>query len=362
MNKLFIDIHVLQNVPPSCINRDDTGSPKTAVFGGVTRARVSSQCWKRAVRLSFMESFPREKLGFRTKKIVKLLSQAIMELDSSLSEEQAEKKAENVLNAVELKGKKAKASTDALFFISAAQISALAELAIENAKEASAKELKQRTAEALRKQPGVDIALFGRMVASNPSLNTDACAQVAHALSTHKVSNEYDYFTAVDDCAPEDNAGAAHLDTVEYNSSTLYRYATVAVHELNKHLGDETAHMVGSFVRAFVRSMPTGKQNTFANQTLPFAVMLCLRSDQPINLVGAFEKPITSRDNGYSEESALKLVEYAKDVWDDFAAQPDLVLVTGKALSRIAEPQPFDSMLDKLETEIDNRFASGEAK
>ena len=93
------------------------------------------------------------------------------------------------------------------------------------------------------------------MVADDPCLNFDATAQVAHAISTHAVENEYDYFTAVDDCAPEDNAGAGHLGTVEFNSSTLYRYATVNVEDLRK---------------------------TFANWTRPDAVYVTVRKDQPI--------------------------------------------------------------------------------
>ena len=53
--RLYVDFHVLQTVPPSCVNRDDTGSPKTAVYGGATRARVSSQAWKHAIRKMFAE-------------------------------------------------------------------------------------------------------------------------------------------------------------------------------------------------------------------------------------------------------------------------------------------------------------------
>lgn len=128
------------------------------------------------------------------------------------------------------------------------------------------------------------------MVASDPSLNYDAAAQVAHSISTHAVQNEYDYFTAVDDCAPEDNAGAGHLGTVEYNSSTLYRYATVNTAELAEQLGaKEVPGVVRAFADAFIRSMPTGKQNTFANRTLPDAVYVTIRGDQPVNLCGAFE-------------------------------------------------------------------------
>ena len=145
--------------------------------------------------------------------------------------------------------------------------------------------------EALKNYPSVDLALFGRMVADEPSLNYDAAAQVAHAISTHAVHNEYDYFTAVDDCTSEDNSGGrTHLGTVEYNSSTLYRYATVNAAELVRYLGEDTPKAVRNFAEAFITSMPTGKQNTFANRTRPDAVYVTVRRDQPVNMAGAFEK------------------------------------------------------------------------
>lgn len=128
--------------------------------------------------------------------------------------------------------------------MSAAQAKALAELAVEGSAD------KKQYRDALKAAPSMDMALFGRMVADDPSLNYDAAAQVAHSISTHAVQNEYDYFTAVDDCQAEDNAGAGHLGTVEYNSSTLYRYATVNVMELAGQLG---AAQAAETVRALVR-------------------------------------------------------------------------------------------------------------
>ena len=106
---------------------------------------------------------------------------------------------------------------------------------------------------ALKEYPSVDIALFGRMAASDPTLNYDAASQVAHAISTHAVQNEYDYFTAVDDISEDDNAGAGHLGTVEFNSSTLYRYANVNVSELRKTLDD--AADVAVVVRKFAEAL-----------------------------------------------------------------------------------------------------------
>ena len=261
MNKrLYVDFHILQTVPPSCINRDDTGSPKTAVYGGVLRARVSSQAWKHAMRAAFAENAQLD-VGKRTKKAAELVKAQILALAPELDADKLAKKAlENAGIKSDDKG------TKALFFMSTAQAKALAELAVEGSAD------KKQYRDALKAAPSMDMALFGRMVADEPSLNYDAAAQVAHSISTHAVQNEYDYFTAVDDCQAEDNAGAGHLGTVEYNSSTLYRYATVNVMELAGQLGAaQTAETVRAFGEAFLFSMPTGKQNTFANRTLPDA-------------------------------------------------------------------------------------------
>lgn len=273
MNKrLYVDFHILQTVPPSCINRDDTGSPKTAVYGGVLRARVSSQAWKHAMRAAFAEN-ARLDVGKRTKKAAELVKAQILALAPELDADKLAKKAlENAGIKFDEKSKKDDTVTKALFFMSTAQAKALAELAVEGSAD------KKQYRDALKAAPSMDMALFGRMVADEPSLNYDAAAQVAHSISTHAVQNEYDYFTAVDDCQAEDNAGAGHLGTVEYNSSTLYRYATVNVMELAGQLGAaQAAETVRAFGEAFLFSMPTGKQNTFANRTLPDAVYVTLR-------------------------------------------------------------------------------------
>lgn len=151
----------------------------------------------------------------------------------------------------------------------------------------------------------IDVALFGRMVADIPQLNVDAAVQVAHALSTHAVETEFDYFTAVDDENPKEDTGAGMISTIEFNSSTLYRYATVGVPQLLENLGgdiDATLRALQVFLTTFVRSMPTGHQNSFAHHTTPSLVTIALRTDQPVNLVSAFERPVRGRE-GVVEES-----------------------------------------------------------
>lgn len=343
--RIYLDIHILQTVPPSCVNRDDTGSPKTARYGGVTRARVSSQAWKRAVRLMFRDMFPKDEVGIRTKRAVELVKERITALKPDA--EKPEKLAADALSNAGVKLAKDNVGTDALFFLSAAQASALAKLAVAGENDKNAYK------QALKDNPSVDIALFGRMVASDPSLNYDAAAQVAHAISTHEVRNEFDYFTAMDDLAPEDNAGAAHLDTTEFNSCTMYRYAMAGIHELAGHLGaEEAVRAAVNFVRAFCLSMPTGKQNSFANRTAPEAAYVTIRGDQPVNLAGAFERPVRSFAGGYEEPSEEALAGYAMKTYGTFVEAPKAAFVVGggEKLDELGRRVSLEGLVKELET------------
>lgn len=325
--RLFVDIHVLQTLPPSCANRDDTGSPKTAIYGGATRARVSSQSWKRAMREEFKDIFDEKDLSVRTKKAVEMLADVLFK--KGITEDNINI-AESLLKKAKFGIKEKDKTTEALFFFSFAQANALAELYIKN-NEINDEDIKK----ALEENLGFDIALFGRMVAGKKSLSSDACSQVAHAISTHEATTEYDYFTALDEYSDEET-GAGHMGTVEFNSATMYRYATIAVHALNKLLGKDTKKVVEAFVDAFCLSMPTGKQNTFANRTFPDAILVTLRNDQPVNLVGAFEKPVQSSDNGFVKPSCKKLVQYANEIYESFS-KPVVTYVLGEDLSELGK-------------------------
>jgi CRISPR system Cascade subunit CasC len=348
---LYIDFHVIQTVPPSCVNRDDTGSPKSAVYGGVRRARVSSQSWKHAMRATFSKHFSEEELGVRTKKIVDMVAGEIQALIEGMSKEEATTQAEKVINLAGVTTKNSEAK--ALFFLSTRQARNLAALSLEDGA------TKRDAQAALNKGQGVDIALFGRMVADDPSLNGDASAQVAHSISTHRVENEYDYYTAIDDRSPADSAGAGMIGTVEFNSATLYRYANIAVHELSKQLagdGDALSKAVVEFTRAFILSMPKGKQNSFANATVPDAVMVTLRTDQPVNLVGAFEEPVKAGKDagGFVKTSCERLQKHAERVYADFMGEPEAVFSVGGLLT--GEHLNLPALLDRIALELGSRF------
>ena len=244
----YIDIHIIQNLPPSCVNRDDSGSPKSAVYGGVRRLRVSSQSWKRATRLYFNDLLDADDVGVRTKRVVEVLAAAIAK-DAPELAENATTLAEGVFKAAKIKLSPPRGKKDGtqesgyLLFLSTSQIARLAELAIAPAR--SGETLDAKTVKKIFKEAhAVDIALFGRMVADDTDLNVDAACQVAHAISTHAAENEYDFFTAVDDDksrSEEEDAGAGMMGTVEFSSATMYRYATVNLDMLVENLGDGDA-------------------------------------------------------------------------------------------------------------------------
>ncbi len=357
-DRCYIDIHVLQTVPPSCVNRDDTGSPKTAVYGGVTRARVSSQAWKRAIRKYFCDVFEGDYVGTRTKKIFEMIEEAIIAIDPEITGEAAKKMAKNALKAAGFSLKGDDNAVGALFFISNAQAKAIAELAVKQVDEKDAYKA------ALREAPAVDMALFGRMVADDPSLNYDAAAQVAHAISTHAVQNEFDYFTAVDDRAPEDSSGAGHIGTTEYNSATLYRYAAVNVDELADMVPEAAVEAVKCFIGAFCCSMPTGKQNTFANRTVPDLIYVTIRNDQPVNMAGAFENPIQAEREGFFAASEKALKNYARDIYDMFVPAPELSFgcSRGDGLKDITEIIPLNTLIERVGDYVDKRLKTGASK
>ena len=354
MNKknVYIDLHILQTVPPSCVNRDDTGSPKTAVYGGTVRARVSSQAWKHAMREMFKDEILEKEIGMRIR-TSSLVEKIVDELDK-LGVEDSKKK-EKVLKKFDDIGVSVKAGKkdkgDTLIFVTNEQIKAMAKVIAENNNE------KDAFKQALREKPSIDMLLFGRMIATKKdknkdtgvSLNYDATAQVAHSISTHTVHNEYDYFTAVDDC---DSIGASHLGTVEYNSATLYRYATVNAAELARLGKEDAANTIKGFAEAFIRSMPTGKQNTFANRTLPDAIYVTVRNDQPVNLCGAFEKPVYTSAGGYAEPSEKALVDYAKKVYKDYVNEPEAAFAVGDNMEGLAETMPLKELLEKVKDKV----------
>lgn len=340
--KTIIEIHALQNFAPSNLNRDDTGAPKDAMFGGTRRARVSSQCLKRAVREHFkglvkQNQLASDDVAFRTKRVLDAITQALDAKGKPMDEAAA--KARLALAAVELTVKE-DGKSEYLLFLGQREISMVADVIYDKwdsitPAEASAEEgkkagkAKKQAAQGadpeLRKAldkvfnggKAVDVALFGRMLADMPEKNQHAACQVAHAISTHAVDREFDFYTAVDDLKPEDTAGADMMGTVEFNSACFYRYAVVDWEKLVANLQNDkelAAKGLRAFLEGFVVAEPTGKQNTFAAHNPPEFVVVSVRRDTaPRNLANAFETAIRVRkDESLTSKSAEAFAQKAK--------------------------------------------------
>lgn len=371
-----LELHVLQNFAPSNLNRDDTGAPKDCEFGGYRRARISSQCFKRAVRQAFVldKLLGEDELAARTKRLVAEVADELKEKHSR------DRETALAVAMAALEGQKLKRAdkggegdeqwkTQYLLFVPRKTIKQLAavldqhwdELAELAAPKAVAEksaasdasdeksdkskkgkneksDKKKEKAKAKSEYPkevgaavsallqgargAVDLALFGRMIADAPEFNVDAACQVAHAISTNRVQMDFDFFTAVDDFKPNDNAGSDMMGTVQFNSSCFYRYAVLDVGALYAKLEKNaalTTKGVEAFVKAFVSAIPTGKQNGNAAHNFPSYVMAVASEGGPsLSLANAFLKPAKPRGEEVDlvDDSIAKLEAYAARLGD----------------------------------------------
>ncbi len=354
---MFVELHMIQSFAPSNLNRDDTGNPKDTEFGGVRRARISSQSLKRAIRLN--PAFE-EATGVKPAARTRLLARKLMEklVEAGKAEEEADAVAQAF--AAEYSGKMDKGHTSVLLYLSNDEIRMMADALLERWDEAMAftrnpadkksrkdspftplvkkiiKETKNRTS-------APDIALFGRMLADKPDLNLDAACQVAHAISTHRVSMEIDFFTAVDDLQEESETGAGMMGVTPFNSACFYRYARIDWDQLVKNLDgdvDLARKTVEGFLKASLRAIPTGKQNSFAAQNPPSLAMAVVRGDgMSWSLANAFEKPVRpGADGGYVVPSIERLDDYWGRLTKVYGGDPKPFVL------RIEEEPPLESL------------------
>ncbi|MGV4324835.1 type I-E CRISPR-associated protein Cas7/Cse4/CasC [Trueperella pyogenes] len=368
---LVIDIHALQTVPPSLINRDDTGAPKSAIFGGVPRQRVSSQAWKRAIRRYFEHEIGQEAVGLRSRNLPEVIVNRVMEISPEFGLEEAIEGVQNLFKApgakqgiklVEPKVSKDGEDSDnqspypttaALLFLSPHQIERAAQAIVDADGE---KITKAEATDILDTKHSVDMAMFGRMLADAPAFNIDASVQVAHAIGVHESEPEFDYYTAVDDVLEDaEEIGAGMIGTTQMMSSTLYRFATINVEGLATNLGnvDMANKAAVLFIKAFIESMPTGKQNTFANNTLPELVYVAVRNTRSVSLVNAFEDPVGREDSTRRRAAAEALAQEARDIEDVYGMKPlaAYVLATGELgepFSGLAENVTFQKLSEKV--------------
>lgn len=320
---MFVEWHMIQSFVPSNLNRDDSNNPKECEFGGVRRARISSQCLKRAIRRApeFAEATG-VPCSARTRLLVQHLTERLVKAGKTSEETAAvlERFIRGYLT--KLKAEKTEfPRTDVMLYFSQAELDAmyaglLAEwegLAMDD-KKALSRLTKSLSERFKQHTSGPDIALFGRMLAGHPDLNLEASCQVAHAISTHRVALEMDWWTAVDDLQPKEQPGAGMMDYATYNSACFYRYARIDWTSLCKHLGDAllAQRTVRGFLRAAISAVPSGKQSGTAAYNPPSFLLGVVRRDgMAWSLGNAFECPVRAdRQGGLVRPSVAALDTY----------------------------------------------------
>ncbi|WP_406346924.1 type I-E CRISPR-associated protein Cas7/Cse4/CasC [Streptomyces sp. NBC_00648] len=334
----FIDIHVVQPVPYANLNRDDTNSVKTMLYGDALRTRISSQSWKRAIREHFQDTLGDNAL--RTRRIGERVAEVLR--SRGWEKALAERAGAHVAAGSSIKWEVAKGKdkqpitnkvlTNALVYLAESSVEELADIAEAHkdklttdftgkGKTKPESALKGKIDKVLTHRNGV-INLFGRMLAEVDRADVDGAVQVAHAFTTHTTEIELDYFAAVDDVTAMrgDETGSGHMGTAEFSTGTFYRFATVDLQELIKNLSDDkdmvleaARELAGQFLLSFIESLPQAKKNSTAPHTLPHLVHVAVRSDRPLSFAAAFEEPVRSAEHGgYVGRSVQSVDAYSK--------------------------------------------------
>ncbi len=360
---MLIEIHMLQNHSASNLNRDDTGSPKECLFGGTPRARISSQCLKRTIRRSEQFRVAAGEQATRTRKMPELVKAQLLAMsekdpEGGLSEEMINaiaKKATGFGNKTGTEDSEDKLETSQTIFLTEADVKSVAAVLYDAAKKAKslaaveklkAADLQKEASQGEFRPITVDMAMFGRMVTSEAFRNIEASVQVAHALSTHTIRHEFDYFTAVDDLQGTgnesgDDPGADMIGEIEFNSACYYKYFAIDLNGLVDNLtGTSTFRRVPSdeereeareaaaasivgLLRGAIFSTPSGKQNTFAAHQLPEFILVEIRPTRtPVSYANAFLEPVrANEDSNILVASAQKLAIHAEKLTKTFGLE-----------------------------------------
>jgi CRISPR system Cascade subunit CasC len=317
---MFVELHMIQSFAPSNLNRDDTNNPKDCEFGGARRARISSQCLKRAIRLA--PEFQRATEvtgGTRTRRVIEYLAPRLAEAGKPQEEVTAVlgRFVPGFWSKLDKDGQR----TSVLLYLSDSELAAIQEALLEEWEplvlgddKVLTRVVRDLTKTFRQHTSAPDIALFGRMLAERPELNLEAACQVAHAISTHRVTMEMDWWTAVDDLQPEDNAGAGMMGFSSFDSACFYRYARIDWDGLCETLGDAplARRTVSGFLQAAIAAVPSGKQNSHAAYNPPSFLLGVVRRDgMAWSLANAFEQPVSpDRQGGLVRPSVAALDHY----------------------------------------------------
>ena len=341
----FLQIHTLHSYPAALLNRDDSGLAKRMPYGGAVRTRISSQCLKRHWRMAQDEfaihSIPGSTEAIRSRNIVERRVIQPLKDKNGVSEE--------VLTAVQeafnigvYGGSGTSVSARQPLLLGLPEVEYLQEKAaaicaehptdVEAAKGAATDLFHARRGEgsnfrAFREAAalpgGLEGALFGRMVTSDPGANIEAAIHVAHAFTVHREESESDYFSVVDDLQGDDeDAGAAHIGDMELTAGLFYGYVVVDVPGLVSNLEgckseewqsverELAAKVVEHLTHLIATVTPGAKLGSTAPYACADLVLIEGGSRQPRSLANAFRSP----SGAQTESAAQALVEELNDL------------------------------------------------
>jgi CRISPR system Cascade subunit CasC len=322
---MLIEFHILKSYPPTNLNRDETGSPKSCFFGGSQRGRISSQCLKHSWRRH--DAFSNLNIGIRTRYLPELIAEELFRRGMKQEYLEIVKKKISGLGNKEAKESEDGSGTAQIMFFSKEDINAVADIVettVNSCK--SIKEIKDIKVkiwqDALKGNAKVrpvtlDIALFGRMITDDSFADVEASIQVAHAISTNRVNMESDFFTAVDDLKKmySDDVGSAMMGDTDFNSCCYYMYSSLDTDQLFENLksspdvAEISKVLIPILIETMAFSNPSGKQNSFAGNVYPSLICVEVKDKKvPINYVNAFEIPVSNTSTkGLVKESVDKL-------------------------------------------------------
>lgn len=398
----FIDVHVLQSVPVSALNRDDLNAIKSVEYGGVRRTRVSSQCWKRALRENFQDAI--SKYATRTRRIAEGVANVLTE-KHDWPEQLAQKAGAHVVAASGIAFEVASESVDepgttssdkesantpqkkrsskktrqpipnkvtnnGLVYLTEGALEDLAEIVVQHRRKLekagditgekqTGSLLPDDVRDIIRRSNAV-IGTFGRMLSEVDQAGVDGAVQVAHALTTHRSDIQVDYFGAVDDLTAEwgDSTGSGYMDEAEFSAGTFYRFGTIDLRELRANMGkccdaEDPRVIAGTFLGSFIRSLPQAKKNSTAPHTAPDLVHIAVRADRPLSFAAAFETPVrATRDGGHGAVSRTALTEYADTVTKLMGR--DRILAARWAGTYVDELEAFGTRMDSYDALVES--------
>jgi len=350
----LIELHILQSFPVTCLNRDDVGAPKSAFFGGVQRARVSSQSWKRAIRELAADHASGQGTsnaffaGKRGHFMAEKLERAIEA--HAVAGPQAQEAAEAIATFLAKQDPKHREGHRTLvaLYLSPNEVDAIAKAVAGDLNESGSVKVSKgslkKVLSATAPKDTADIALFGRMVASDHSLMIEGAGLFSHALSTHAASNEVEFFSAVDETKEQEETdeGAGHIGTLEFNSACYYRYVGLNLGLLwdGGHLGHfsvpEQEAVLGTFLRSALLAVPGARKNSMFGFNPPAYVLGLKRRGQPLSLVNAFESPVKARGEGFVQPSVERLEQHLKKLREVYGLGADVeVRIPGSTLDEL---------------------------